>query len=62
MKIAIAGNSFVSLSNTTLLAQCNDVVALDIAPEKIALKQKTPGLKARRSKTSWGNPLENPVA
>ncbi|MCI8482530.1 MAG: UDP-glucose 6-dehydrogenase, partial [Clostridia bacterium] len=40
MKIAVAGTGYVGLSIATLLSQKNEVVALDVVPEKVEMINK----------------------
>ena len=37
MKIAVAGTGYVGLSMATLLAQHNEVMGVDIIPEKVEM-------------------------
>ncbi|WP_336604131.1 nucleotide sugar dehydrogenase [Adlercreutzia mucosicola] len=37
MNIAVAGTGYVGLSLAVLLAQCNDVTAVDVVPQKVSL-------------------------
>lgn len=37
MKITVVGTGYVGLANAVLLAQHNEVTALDVVPEKVEL-------------------------
>lgn len=60
MKIAIAGTGYVGLSNAILLAQHNEVVALDIVPEKVnLLNQKVSPIEDKEIEDYLSNKVLN---
>ena len=51
MKIAVAGTGYVGLSLATLLSQNNEVIALDVIPEKVEkINNRISPLRTRKSR------------
>lgn len=55
MKITIAGTGYVGLSLAVLLAQHNEVLALDVIPEKVKMinNKKSPIVDRYISEYAW---------
>ena len=58
-KIAVAGTGYVGLSNAVLLAQHNEVVAVDVIPEKVEMinNRKSPIVDAKLQEYLSGHEL-----
>ena len=54
LKIAVAGTGYVGLSIATLLAQHNEVTAVDIIPAKVEISTiASPPFRMSTSKNIW---------
>ena len=59
LKIAVAGTGYVGLSNAVLLAQHNEVKAVDLVAEKVEMLKKLLREQVRNGRCTPGKTVKN---